>query len=152
MKVTYKQIDQSDTSVVVYARAQTDSVTNLIGYIAEYNEGDNQIVIHENGRTSIIQISEIITVEVQNKDLTITTTSNIFHVRGALSKMMEKLTQHSFALVSQSATINLRYLDSLVASFSGTMTAHLKNGQQVAVSRRFVPLLRQRIKTLQAQK
>ena len=34
MKVTYQQIDHPDTSVVVYARAQTDSFTNLIGYIA----------------------------------------------------------------------------------------------------------------------
>ncbi|HAT54946.1 MAG TPA: hypothetical protein DCW31_06880 [Lactobacillus sp.] len=145
MKVTFVPAHQPEISVQVQAETQTNAVNSLMDYIDQYQTRSDKLTIHENGRLHILDVSAIISVEVFDTQLTITTTEATYHVRGSLSKMLAQLQSPSFRAISQSAAINLHYLQSLSVTFSGTMTAELKNKTKLPVSRRYVAALRQQI-------
>ena len=96
-------------------------------------------------RVGLVPPREIIMFDVSGVEITMQTTKKIYHVRGQLKRTLAKLNVNDFVQVSKNAVLNLNYLETLEASFSGNMMAHLSNGLKVMVSRKYLPALKTKL-------
>ena len=95
-------------------------------------------------RILTIKIEEIIKVEVEKTELSFYTTNSVIKTNGRLYQILEKL-NNDFVQVSKHGIINLNYLESLEAAFTGNMIAKLDFKQKTDVSRRYLPELEKKL-------
>lgn len=93
----------------------------------------------------MIQRSDIICAEVQDRTLTIYTTADEIVTTKTLSALMEEIKSETFLKVSKSEMLNIQMIERGEPSFSVNLTARMKNGTKVNISRRYVPSLKERL-------
>ena len=129
---------------VIYAR-QTTNVNNLLSYIKNFDKKvDSLLPVKTEDRILTIKIEEIIKVEVEKTELSFYTTNSVIKTNGRLYQILEKL-NNDFVQVSKHGIINLNYLESLEAGFTGNMIAKLDFKQKTDVSRRYLPELEKKL-------
>lgn len=124
---------------------QTTNVNNLLSYIKNFDKKvDSLLPVKTEDRILTIKIEEIIKVEVEKTELSFYTTNSVIKTNGRLYQILEKL-NNDFVQVSKHGIINLNYLESLEAGFTGNMIAKLDFKQKTDVSRRYLPELEKKL-------
>lgn len=111
-----------------------DEVQELVNYI-EYKE-DYLVGIADN-QVSVIDISDIIRVFVEDRKVFVVTTKGKFVVRKKLYEMNNLLTK-DFVKISQSEIANIKFIKNLDLSIRGTIVIVYKNSDISYVSRRLL--------------
>lgn len=93
----------------------------------------------------MVALSKLIAIEVYGSELTLYTTDGTYQQRGVLKKMLERLGNANFMQVAKGTVINLDHLTALEASFSESMIASLTDELKLNVSRKYLPVLRQKL-------
>ncbi|WP_225426967.1 LytTR family DNA-binding domain-containing protein [Companilactobacillus kedongensis] len=140
------EIDSSDPLLTIQANDKEGQVPSLISYLNNYQDTHSDIIsIKTTDRLVITKISTIILAEIQESELLIYTNSGVVKTRETLHNLYQRLGDSRFVQVSKHGILNLDYLTSLEDSFSGNMTAILKNNVKTDVSRRYVKILMERL-------
>lgn len=135
--------DQIEVKVV--SVEETQQVKKLIDYIKNFDKKvDSILPVKTEDRILTVKIDEIIKIEVEKIELTFYTTSTVIKTNGRLYQVLEKL-NNDFVQVSKHGIINLNYLESLEAGFTGNMVARLDFKQKTDVSRRYLPELEKKL-------
>ncbi len=123
-----------------YAIIYTDKVTDEVQRMMDvFGSNTSPITALQNENDIIIlQPEEIYMVRVENGDTIIYGKSNNYRSRKRLYELGQQLGT-KFMQISKSTLINLSYMDSVEAGFSGTLLLKLKNGCKDYVSRRYLP-------------
>lgn len=117
----------------------------LLAYIQKFDKKVKSLLpVKTEDRILTIKIDEIIKVEVEKTELTFYTRNAIIKTNGRLYQVLEKL-NNNFVQVSKHGIINLNYLESLEAGFTGNMVAKLGFKQKTDVSRRYLPELEKKL-------
>lgn len=135
--------ERSSSQVVIQAptAAEGQAIMNdLLG--RSDTRGEANLSIKVDDSIYLVPKEEIIYAEIFAKELRIVTIDKTYETRGSLSGLLEKLPADGFIQVSRSAVINVKMIVRLDLSFIGNVSAHLKNGDKVYVSRRSVENLR----------
>lgn len=111
-----------------------DEVQELVNYI-EYKE-DYLVGIADN-QVSVIDISDIIRVFVEDRKVFVVTTKGKFIVKKKLYEMNNLLTK-DFVKISQSEIANIKFIKNLDLSIRGTIVIVYKNSDISYVSRRLL--------------
>ena len=90
----------------------------------------------------IIDPDQLVYLEVDQGLLKIQTKTGTHETRMSLKEALSQLAKPNLIQISKYAALNVDYLERLEVAFSGSMYAHLTNGQRVIVSRRFVQALK----------
>ena len=134
-------LEDDQIEVKVVSARQTSKVNNLLAYIKNFDKKvDSLLPVKTEDRILTIKIEEIIKVEVEKTELSFYTTNAVIKTNGRLYQVLEKL-NNDFVQVSKHGIINLNYLESLEAGFTGNMIAKLACKQKTDVSRRYLPEL-----------
>lgn len=134
-------LEDDQIEVKVVSARQTSKVNNLLAYIKNFDKKvDSLLPVKTEDRILTIKIEEIIKVEVEKTELSFYTTNAVIKTNGRLYQVLEKL-NNDFVQVSKHGIINLNYLESLEAGFTGNMIAKLACKQKTDVSRRYLPKL-----------
>lgn len=113
-------------------------------YLVASQNADASVWVIKNGQQQyFVEKSRVVMLDVHSDMLTIHTTSDTYCVRMTLKEALAQLDLPSLLQVSKFSALNVRYLQRLELAFSGNLYAHLRNGQVVTVSRRFVAQLKQ---------
>lgn len=145
MEINFALRNQPLISVTIFAPQKTPLVGRLITYLENFSDEDDRLLIRQHGQQILVDPSTIIAIEIAHKELTITTLTQTYHTFGSLTAILKALPDGLLFTVSQSAALNLRYLNRLDASFSGTMMAQLDHHLSIAISRRYVHSLREAV-------
>lgn len=138
-------LEEDQIEVKVISARQTTNVNNLLSYIKNFDKKvDSLLPVKTEGRILTIKIEEIIKVEVEKTELSFYTTNSVIKTNGRLYQILEKL-NNDFVQVSKHGIINLNYLESLEAGFTGNMIAKLDFKQKTDVSRRYLPELEKKL-------
>ena len=70
----------------------------------------------------------------------------VYETRQKLYELEDALKEKHFLRVSKSALVNLMKIKSIKPSLNGRFTAVLQNGEQIIVSRKYVPELKKALK------
>lgn len=137
MKVS---VDLSPEYKEPYAVIYTEKVTDEIQHLMDvFSLRESPVtVLQEEKDIIILQPREIYMVRVEDGDTVIYGKSNNYRSRKRLYELRQQLGKQ-FMQISKSTLVNLDYLDSLEAGFSGTLLLKLKNGSKDYVSRKYLP-------------
>lgn len=138
-------LEENQIKIKVISARQTSKVNNLLAYIKNFDKKvDLLLPVKTEDRILTIKIEEIIKVEVEKTELSFYTTNSVIKTNGRLYQILEKL-NNDFVQVSKHGIINLNYLESLEAGFTGNMIAKLAFKQKTDVSRRYLPELEKKL-------
>ncbi|MDE7056923.1 MAG: LytTR family transcriptional regulator [Lactobacillus sp.] len=138
-------LKEDQIEVKVVSVEETQQVKKLIDYIKNFDKKvDSILPVKTEDRILTVKIDEIIKIEVEKIELTFYTTSAVIKTNGRLYQVLEKL-NNDFVQVSKHGIINLNYLESLEAGFTGNMIAKLGFKQKTDVSRRYLPELEKKL-------
>lgn len=93
-----------------------------------------------------INIQDIYYIESVDNTTFIYTKSSVYTTRYKLYELEESLNSASFLRVSKSTIVNLMKIRNIAPAFNGRFSAVLMNGEQVIISRKYVPALKEKIR------
>lgn len=144
-----------DTELIIDEELNDDTVkvhtktamlgAQILSYIDHFTTDKENLVIRSDEEFLIVQKSDIICAEIQDKTLTIYTKTGQVVAAKSLSALMEELKSKTFLKVSKSEMLNIQMIDRVEPSFSGNLIARMKNGKKVSISRRYVSTLKERL-------
>lgn len=136
------QLNKSE--VKIHTKTATAGA-RILSYIDYFTTDRENLIIRSDEELRMIQKSEIICAEVQDKTLTIYTNSEEISTSKSLSALMVEMNSETFLKVSKAEMLNIQMIDRVEPSFSGNLTARMKNGRKVSISRRYVSKLKERL-------
>ena len=89
-----------------------------------------------------IPISEVYYAEAVDNRVFLYTAQRVFEVRQRLYELERGLTARHFLRISKSTIVNLMKVDSIKPALNGRFLIRLHNGEDVIVSRKYVPALK----------
>lgn len=120
---------------VIYTDRMTEDIQRTLDM---FSSTDSPVTAMRGESIVIIQPGEIYLVRVENGNTIIYGQKESYYSRKRLYELRNQLGS-GFMQISKSAIINLSYMDSVEAGFSGTLLLKLKNGAKEYVSRRYLP-------------
>lgn len=127
---------------------KTATLSSDVAHIVQLIEQDttqHRLAITTDDRTVLKRFDDIIAISVTGETLTYYTDNETLVARGALKVVLQKLDVSLFVQVSKQNVINLDWLVSLEAGFSGSMVAVMRQGIKLDVSRRYLPELKRKL-------
>lgn len=125
-----------ETVISIKTNQMTDEISELIDKL---HISQQQIIAgFHNDTVQLLDIHDIIRFYSLDKKVYAQTVSNEFIIRMRLYELEERLDNKAFVRISHSEIINLKAIQKIDLSFSGTIAVVLSNKVTTYVSRRYV--------------
>lgn len=122
--------------VVIYTAEMSDAVSALLEKLG--NPAPNNIAGFQQDVATILDQADIVRIFAESQKILAETETARYTLRLRLYEVENLLDSRHFVRISNSEIINLRMVDNLDLSFTGTICVKLKNGNTSYVSRRYV--------------
>ena len=129
--------------VIVRAKDRDAQVSGIIESIAG-KKPQSFTVIDSNKCPCIIDESEIIVISSEGKQMRIVTPSGVYTKKQPLQNI-EKRLGRSFLRISRFEIINLKRVRKYDFTIIGTLRIEFENGMETWASRRYIPLIKERL-------
>ncbi|HEX6832435.1 MAG TPA: LytTR family DNA-binding domain-containing protein [Rudaea sp.] len=96
-----------------------------------------RIMVRENGRILIVRSDRIDWIEADGRDCILHCGKKMHRIAGPFAELSARLCADRFVQVSRSSLVNIDAIAQLQEMFKGDLVAVMRDGQEVAVSRRF---------------
>ena len=136
-----KTID--DVEIVIRAAEKDDQIVYLIEKLSA-DESVKLTLLDRNNCSCVIDEEEIVLVSADGKNVRVTATGGIYCAKQSLQSI-EELLSRKFLRVSRFELINLSMVRKYDFTIGGTLRIEFKNGMETWASRRYIPLIRQRL-------
>ncbi|MDL2270689.1 LytTR family transcriptional regulator [Methanobrevibacter sp. OttesenSCG-928-I08] len=93
---------------------------------------------------NILNFNEIFMIKTENKQNKVYTYNNSFITDKKLYEL-EDILDDSFIRISKSSIINIGKIDHVAPSFKGIMFISLKNGLKDNISRKYLPIFKEKL-------
>lgn len=131
----------TEPQVLVLTAELTDEVKELLKRLGTHKP--ENMVGFEGDVATILDPADIVRVFSENQKIHVQTQTKQYLVRMRLYEVETLLDTHQFVRISNSEIVNLRKVENLDLSISGTICVRLKNGHTAYASRRYVPKIKQ---------
>lgn len=134
MKVEVK-IDKTikEPYVLIYTNQMNEHIKNIVNII---DDKPMAIAATLNEKTFILKPENIFLIQVNEGMLDIYDINKTYRLNERLYEIKKRLNAE-FIQISKGSIINMRYVESVEASFSGSLKVHLKNGLSDYISRSY---------------
>ena len=132
----YKEIE-----IHICANENTQSVQEI--YQSIYTTIENRFLVYEGDNRKIVSCSDMIRIYSQNKHVYVTTSTGDYRMVERIYELEETLHANSFIRISNSEIVNLKKVERLDTSVTGTIRMYLSGGIETYVSRRYVSKIKQ---------
>lgn len=140
-------IDSSLNEDEVKVHAQNATIgARVLSYVDHFTKDKENITVKSVDDFTIIKKKDVVCAEIHNKILTIYTTKESVQTYKSLTTFLEELNSNTFMQVSKYELLNIQMIKKVEPSFSGNLIAVMSNGQKVNISRRFVSILKERLR------
>lgn len=137
------KIDEAckDPKVIILTNKITDEVNELLKRLSDTQP--QTIAGFKEDSLKILQPNEIIRIFTENQKVYAQTEQGKYLIRLRLYELEERLDKSTFARISNSEIINLKKVENMDLSFSGTICVNLCSNITTFVSRRYVSKIKQ---------
>ena len=130
--------------VVVRAPQEDAEVKTLMEQLSDHPP-DTLTVFDGYGAVRTLSVSEIISVCMDGKLVSIATESGTWYTRRTLQSLESALDAQRFVRISRQELVNLKKVLRYDFSAAGTLRLELSNGTETWASRRCIPTIRKRL-------
>ena len=129
--------------IIIRAVGRDKQVSELIESFSQREEF-RIIALDQNKCPSVIDEREVVFIAADGKDVRIVAVHGKYHARQTLRSLEEKLSR-AFLRVSRFEIINLKMVRKYDFTLVGTLRIEFENGMETWASRRYIPVIRERL-------
>lgn len=139
MKVTFESVFDKETEVIIKGEIGSPDVEALLEFIKSRNAGaTKKLVLFKEDEQFLIDPDEVVYIEVADNKVKVITEHGTFESKKKLYELKEMLTAEPFAQINKGMLVNIDFVKSVSAEFSGNYTLRLKTGKEtLTISRKY---------------
>ena len=144
MKIKLESAELPETEVIIRGDVTSEEVVSLLQLLKKRNSG--KLILYKEEEQYIMDADEIVYVEVSDNKVYAYTRQDTYEAKQKLYEIKELLGGRSFAQINKSVIVNINYVKSIQAEFSGNYRLKLKNRKEsLTISRKYFKEFRDRI-------
>ena len=145
MKITLEQASLPENEIIIRGDVTSEEVTALLQYLRRAGTS-GKIIAYREEEQFLLNPEEIVFLETGGTRVSIYTRKEIYESRHKLYELKEMLSGQPFAQISKSTIVNIHFVKSIQAEFSGNYRLKLKErSESLTVSRKYFPEFRNKI-------
>ena len=144
MKLETRKIPESEPETVeIRYHWITDEIQEIVSFV---KSRQGQLNAVRDGKRYEVPVVDLFYAESVDERLFLYTAADSYEIRMKLYELEDLLKNKSFIRVSRSMIVNLMKITSVRPALNGRFSAILKNGEEIIISRKYVPALKQILK------
>lgn len=138
MKVTFESANVSETEVVIRGDITSPDVGALLDYVKSLGSATKKLMLFKEDEQFLIDPEEVVYIEAAGNRVVVVTPSATFESRKKLYELKEQLINEPFAQINKGTIVNIDFVKSVQAEFSGNYSLRLKSGKEIlTISRKY---------------
>ena len=139
MKVTFESVNNVEAEVIIKGEITNPEVDALLEFIKGRNAGSaKKLVLFKDDEQFLLDPEEIVYIEVEDSTVKAVTTNGTYDSKKKLYELKEMLKSEPFAQINKGTLVNIDFVKSVSAEFSGNYTLRLKTGKEIlTISRKY---------------
>lgn len=143
MKITILDCaDGEEEEVIIRCRQLDESLLKLLYTL---KAGKDKITVSKEEKIYQLPLSQVYYFEAVDGHVFAYVEKNVYDTKFRLYELEERLRQTDFFRASKSTIINLSKVRNIGPDFNGRFEVYMKNGEQLIVSRQYVPELKKKL-------
>ena len=144
MQTRITKIDRNKPELIeIQCHSISEEVREIVAFV---KSRQGQLTGTADERQYEISISDIFYIESVDNKAFIYTKSKVYETRQKLYELEEMLSKKHFLRVSKSTLLNLMKVSAIKPALNSRFTAVLQSGEQVVITRKYVPALKKALK------
>ena len=144
MNISISQIKKEEQErLEIYCHKVSNEITEIVRFVKS-RQGQLTGIIE--GAQYEIPVSDVFYIEGVDNKVFIYCEKQVYETRQKLYELEEALKEKHFLRVSKSVLLSLMKVELIKSSLNGRFTAVLQSGEQIIVSRKYVPELKKALK------
>lgn len=144
MQTRITKIDRNKPELIeIQCHSISEEVREIVAFV---KSRQGQLTGTADERQYEISISDIFYIESVDNKAFIYTKSKVYETRQKLYELEEMLRKKHFLRVSKSTLLNLMKVSAIKPALNSRFTAELFSGEQVVITRKYVPELKKALK------
>ena len=144
MKIRVEAAELPETEVIIRGDAASEEVISLLQLLKKRTSG--KLILYKEEEQYIMDADEIVFLEVRDGRVYAYTGQDVYEAKMKLYELKELLYDRAFAQINKSVMVNINYVKSIQAEFSGNYRIKLKNRRErLTISRKYFREFRDRI-------
>lgn len=132
--------EKKDEKVTIECVAVTSEVQEILLYVQSKG---HQVTGMLDGTYTQLMLSDIFYFEALDEHVFAYTKDKVYEIKNRLYEVEERYQEIYFLRISKSIVVNLRKIQTITPALNARFMAHLKNGEQLIVSRQYVKQLKE---------
>lgn len=139
MKVTFESVFNEETEVIIKGEIGNPDVDALLEFIKGRNAGGSKkLMLFKDDEQFLLDPDEIVYIEVEDSRVKVVTSDDTYDSKKKLYELKEMLSTEPFAQINKGTLVNIDFVKSVSAEFSGNYTLRLKTGKEIlTISRKY---------------
>jgi DNA-binding LytR/AlgR family response regulator len=140
MKISIEEINKDlEEEILIRCHEVDEEIYEIVNIL----KTETLIVLgYHNDRVHRIKLSDVFYFEAVDGKVFIYCKNQVFEIKQKLYELEELCREKKFFRASKSTILNIAIISSIHPSISGRFEAVLDNGERVAISRQYVPVLK----------
>ncbi len=144
MKLEVRKVPESEPELVeIRYHRLTDEVQDVIAFV---KSRQGRLSAVRDGKRFAVPVTDLFYAESVDDRVFLYTEADCYEIRMKLYELEDLLKSRSFLRISKGMLVNLMKITSVRPALNGRFSALLKNGEEVIISRKYVPDLKQTLK------
>ena len=144
MKLEVRKIPENEPEMMeIRYHWITDEVREIVSFV---KSRQGQISAMQDGKRFEVPVADLFYVESVDNRVFLYTAAESYETRLKLYELEDMLKEKTFLRISKSMIVNLMKITSVRPALNGRFSAILKNGEEILISRKYVPALKRVLK------
>ena len=144
MKLETRKIPENEPETVeIRYHWITDEIQEIVSFV---KSRQGQLSATRDGQRFEVPVMDLFYAESVDDRVFLYTASDSYEIRMKLYELEDLLKSKSFLRISKSMIVNLMKISSVRPALNGRFSAVLKNGEEIIISRKYVPELKRILK------
>ena len=144
MKIKLESVELPETEVIIRGDVTSEEVVSLLQLLKKRSKG--KLILYREEEQYIVDADEIVFIEASGNNVYAYTKQDTYEAKQKLYEIKELLGGRSFAQINKSVIVNINYVKSIQAEFSGNYRIKLKNRKEnLTISRKYFKEFKDRI-------
>lgn len=137
MKIRFEQVSDKELEIIVKGDINDSNTTKILSLLNNVSDFGKIILLNEN-ESYIFDVNEVVYFETCLGKSYAYTLDKKYEVREKLYELIEDFSNKGFVQINKSTIVNINFVKSISAEFSGNYTARLKNSNKtLVISRKY---------------
>ncbi|MBO4938531.1 MAG: LytTR family transcriptional regulator [Oscillospiraceae bacterium] len=136
LKIMLESASLPETEIIIRGDVTSEEVVALLQMLRGRSSG--KLVLYREEEQYIVDAGDIVFLETGGSKVLVYTRGDVYEAKQKLYELKELLAAYCFAQISKSTIVNIEYVKSIQAEFSGNYRIKLKHRSEVlTVSRKY---------------